>query len=156
MYSEPGAGATFRVYLPRIIDKRRARPATAAEPRGGSETILVAEDEPAVRNLARRILVSNGYAVITASGAEEALHVSRHHDGKIHLLLTDVVMPGMSGPQLAAALTTERNDARVLYMSGYTDTTIHHHGVLEPGIFYLQKPFSPSGLAEKVREVLDA
>jgi DNA-binding response OmpR family regulator len=94
--------------------------------------------------------------VIAASGGEEALAMSRGFDGRIHLLLTDVIMPGMSGPQLADRIASEREDARVLFMSGYTDTAISHHGVLEPGIWYLQKPFSPVGLAEKVREVLDS
>jgi two-component system cell cycle sensor histidine kinase/response regulator CckA len=156
VYSEPGVGATFKIYLPTVRDELATRPVPLVSPRGGSETILVAEDEPAVRNLARRILESQGYEVMVASDAEEAISVSRAFTGRIHLLLTDVIMPGMSGPQLADRLAAERTDSRVLFMSGYTDTAISHHGVLEPGIWYLQKPFSPVGLAEKVREVLDS
>ena len=156
VYSEPGVGATFKVYLPSVDDAPLSRPALVTSPRGGSETILVAEDEPAVRNLARRILESHGYEVMVASDAEEAFAMSRSFAGRIHLLLTDVIMPGMSGPQLADRISAERKDSRVLFMSGYTDTAISHHGVLEPGIWYLQKPFSPVGLAEKVREVLDS
>jgi signal transduction histidine kinase len=156
VYSEPGVGATFKIYLPAVEDVPTAQLVPVASPRGGTETILVAEDEPAVRNLARRILESHGYEVIVASDAEEAITMSRGFDGRIHLLLTDVIMPGMSGPQLADRISSERSDARVLFMSGYTDTAISHHGVLEPGIWYLQKPFSPVGLAEKVREVLDS
>jgi PAS domain S-box-containing protein len=156
VYSELGVGATFKIYLPRVEDVPLAKVAPLVSPRGGSETILVAEDEPAVRNLARRVLESHGYEVMAASGADEALAMSREFDGRIHLLLTDVIMPGMSGPQLADRIASERKDARVLFMSGYTDTAISHHGVLEPGIWYLQKPFSPVGLAEKVREVLDS
>jgi two-component system cell cycle sensor histidine kinase/response regulator CckA len=153
--SEPGKGATFRIYFQSVADEPVQKPIPIPSPRTGSETILVAEDEPAVRNLARRVLESSGYAVILAAGAEEALALSRGYQGRIHLLLTDVVMPGMSGPQLAEQISAERKDAKVLYMSGYTDTAIIHHGVLEPGISYLQKPFSPGGLTEKVREVLD-
>jgi two-component system cell cycle sensor histidine kinase/response regulator CckA len=156
VYSEPGAGAVFRIYLPTVDDSPAPKVIAVSLPRGGSETILVAEDEPAVRNLARRVLESNGYAVILAAGGEEALAMSRGFEGRIHLLLTDVIMPGMSGPQLAERLSAERSDSKVLFMSGYTDTAIIHHGVLEPGIWYLQKPFSPGGLAEKVREVLDS
>jgi signal transduction histidine kinase/CheY-like chemotaxis protein len=156
VYSEPGIGATFKVYLPPVHDIPTPRTITLVAPRGGSETILVAEDEPAVRNLARRVLESHGYEVMVASNAEEALARSREFAGRIHLLLTDVIMPGMSGSQLADHISTEREDSRVLFMSGYTDTAISHHGVLGPGIWYLQKPFSPVGLAEKVREVLDS
>ena len=156
VYSQLGAGATFRIYLPRVENVPVPRTLPTVSPRGGTETILVAEDEPAVRNLTRRILESHGYMVMTASGAEEALEMSRGFKGPIHLLLTDVIMPGMSGPQLADRMASERKDARVLFMSGYTDTAISHHGVLEPGIWFLQKPFSPVGLAEKVREVLDS
>ena len=156
VYSEPGVGTTFKVYLPPVQDTPVPKPLALILPRSGSETILVAEDEPAVRNLTRRVLEAHGYAVIVASGAEEALALSRGYGGRIHLLLTDVIMPGMSGPELAERMSAERKDARVLYMSGYTDTAISHHGVLEPGIWYLQKPFSPVGLAEKVREVLDS
>ncbi len=155
VYSEPGAGTTFRVYLPQVSDAPPQHPVPAPAPRRGSETILVAEDEPAVRNLARRILEAQGYTVMSAADAEEALALSRAFQGSIHLLLTDVIMPGLSGPQLAHRIIQERSATRVLYMSGYTDAAIVHHGVLEPGIWYLQKPFSPVGLAEKVREVLE-
>jgi PAS domain S-box-containing protein len=154
--SEPGQGTTFRIYFPPVADRVEPRASPPLAPRRGTETILVAEDEPAVRSLAQRILESQGYAVMVAAGAEEALELSRGFAGRIHLLLTDVIMPGMSGAQLAEQIAAERNDAKVLFMSGYTDAAIGHHGVLEPGIWYLQKPFSPGGLAEKVREVLDS
>jgi two-component system, cell cycle sensor histidine kinase and response regulator CckA len=156
-YSEKGAGATFKVFLPRVEEPAApVRPARPETPRRGSETILVAEDEVAVRNLTRRVLEASGYVVITANGASEALEIAQRHPGRIHLLLTDVIMPGMSGPQLAAKLIAQRSDSKVLFMSGYTDAALLHHGVLERGLSYLQKPFSPTALAEKVREVLDS
>lgn len=154
--SEPGSGAVFKIYLPRVKDSIKAAPTTSIVPSpGGTETILVAEDEPAVRHLTARILKAKGYAVMTAANGDEALELVRRHRNQIHLLLTDVIMPGMSGPQLADQLIRERPEIRVLYMSGYTAAAIHHHGVLEPGISYLQKPFTPQALSEKIREVLD-
>ncbi|MEO8295421.1 MAG: response regulator, partial [Gemmatimonadota bacterium] len=156
VYSEPGAGAVFKIYFPRVDAPVTASPVAAArQPAGGNETVLIAEDEPAVRNLTQRVLKSKGYTVLTAASGPEALTLVQNYQQPIHLLLTDVVMPGMSGPQLAERLLGEQPQIKVLFMSGYTTAAIHHHGVLEPGVSYLQKPFSPSGLSEKVREVLD-
>jgi signal transduction histidine kinase len=158
VYSEPGQGTSFKIYLPRA--------AAAAEPPApkplapaslaGSETVLLAEDEAAVRNFTRRVLAAHGYTVLTAADGQEALHLAERHAGPIHLLLTDVVMPNMGGRELAERLVAARHEMKVLYLSGYTDDAIVHHGVLEPGIAFLQKPFTLQGLARKLREVLDA
>ena len=124
--------------------------------RPGSETILVVEDEEQVRALVRAILERNGYAVISAGNGMEALSVSGRHEGKIHLLLTDVIMPGMNGAELARKITPSRPGMKILFMSGYTDDAILRHGVLNPGTEFIEKPFSPDSLARKVRRVLDA
>ncbi len=157
VYSEPGRGTTFKIYLPRVEGAARAagtrRP--SKRPTAGSETVLLVEDEQSVRSLARRILQSNGYTVIEASGPEQALEATRHHEGPIHLLLTDVVMPEMSGPELASRLAKRQPDLKVLFMSGYTDDAIVRQGLVAEGGHFLQKPFAPEGLALKVREVLD-
>ena len=117
--------------------------------------MLVVEDEAQVRTVAREALRAHGYTVLEAEDADVALRVARGSGKKIDLLLTDVVMPGLSGGQLAEILAAERPDLRVLFMSGYTDDALSPHGVLRPGVHYLQKPFSPEVLAQKVREVLD-
>jgi CheY-like chemotaxis protein len=159
VYSEVGHGTTFKVYFPEIAAPRET-PAgpTAPAPvsRRGTETILLVEDEAAVRQLARKILEGHGYTVLTADGGSSALTLAQRHAGTIHLLLTDVVMPELSGRDLATALDRTGGRIRVLYMSGYTDDTIIRHGVLEAGVAYLQKPFTPEALLRKVREVLDA
>jgi CheY-like chemotaxis protein len=155
VYSEPGHGATFKVYLPRV-DEMVQPQEPLREPAGtmtGTETILVAEDDDLLRPLTRNILLKGGYKVIASANAVEALAAAKAHDGPIHLLLADVVMPGESGRQLARRLAEVRPDTRVLYVSGYTDDAIVHHGMLEPGLNYLQKPFTPASLARKVREV---
>jgi response regulator RpfG family c-di-GMP phosphodiesterase len=121
----------------------------------GRETILLVEDELSVRGLAVRVLRESGYNLLQAADGTEALRVAQEYAGKIHLLLTDVVMPQMGGKELANRLKTLRPDIKVLFTSGYTDNAIVHHGVLDPGIDFLQKPFSPSAFAQKVREVLD-
>jgi PAS domain S-box-containing protein len=158
VYSEPSYGTTFKIYLPRVeedLDTLHGRDESDFLPRGG-ETVLLVEDEPSVRDLAHRLLNQQGYKVLEAANGEEALHVAQEHAGeKIHLLLTDVVMPRMGGKELADQLKILRPDIKVLYASGYTDNAIVHHGVLERGTHFLQKPFSPSGLVRKVREVLD-
>ncbi|HEX9365174.1 MAG TPA: response regulator, partial [Vicinamibacterales bacterium] len=126
------------------------------EPVGGTETILLVEDQPEVRAVIRNALARYGYVVLDAAGGPEALAMLEKFDGEVHLLLTDVVMPGMSGRALADWLLVSRPSLRVLYTSGYTDDTIVHHGVLEAGIAFIQKPFTPSVLLKRVRDILDA
>jgi PAS domain S-box-containing protein len=159
VYSEPGRGTTFKVYLPRLAgDEAAPRPASGlrrALPTG-SETVLVVEDEAAIRQLTNLILKKAGYTVLLAESPVAAERIAGSHPGPIHLLLTDVVMPGMRGPELAERLLRLRPDLRVLYMSGYTDDAIAHHGFLDAGTEFLQKPFTPLRLMQKIREVLDA
>jgi CheY-like chemotaxis protein len=156
VYSEPGQGTTFKVYLPRLTSAEQPwRPANGAETlRGGDETILLVEDSAEVRAAAARALRNLGYRVLEADGLEAARRVVGSA-ASIHLLLTDVVMPGGSGREVGAAVRAAHPAARVLYMSGYTDNAILHHGVLDPGVALLQKPFTPDLLGRKVREVLD-
>jgi len=157
VYSEPGRGTTFKIYLPRVeeaVDPSVARP-RLPEPARGHETILLVEDEPAVRDLARDVLRAHGYTVLEARHGREALLISERHSGPIHLMLTDVVMPEMSGRELANRLASLRPTMPVIYMSGYTDAAVVHHGVLDPGTTFLQKPFTPDALARKMRQVLD-
>jgi len=156
-YSEPGHGTTVKVYLPRIEGRVRATAAKAIDQGGaGTETILVVEDEEAVRELTALILTSAGYRVITATDGPEALLEHGRHPDRIDLLLTDVVMPGMSGKELADRLTGLTPHLGVLYMSGYTDNAIVHHGVLDEGTHFIAKPFRGKGLLAKVRSVLDS
>ncbi len=156
-YSEPGRGATFKIYLPPVAARAEAvrSPVAPSAATHGSETVLVVEDEEAVRRLSCRVLESHGYTVLAAGRGDQALHVASRHTGPIQLLVTDVVMPGMSGRELAKRLSSLRPATKVLYLSGYTDDAIVRHGVLEPGVSFLQKPFTPAALARKVREVLD-
>ena len=157
VYTEPGRGSSFKVYLPRVDESVQPREATAgAGAKRGTETVLLAEDEAPVRAVARHVLERHGYNVLEAPSAEAALDLARRYSGDIHVLLTDVVMPGLSGPDLARQLVVLRPAVRVIYMSGYTDDAITRHGVLEPGLAYVQKPFTPEAIARKVREVLDA
>jgi PAS domain S-box-containing protein len=157
VYSEPGRGASFKVYLPRLSARpRTSSPGLKAGVSRGTETILVVEDEPAVLALSQRALEAQGYVVLAASDATTALRLVERHGGTIHLLLTDVVMPGMSGRDLADQLAARRPGTRVLYMSGYPGDAVVQHGELQPGAAFLQKPFSPDSLARKVRDVLDA
>jgi GAF domain-containing protein/CheY-like chemotaxis protein len=158
VYSEPGEGATFKIYLPRVQDAAEPSEATTTPPADapcGSETILLVEDEDEVRELARELLQARGYTVLEAPDGAEALRISERHPGMIHLMLTDIVMPGMSGRELATRLTALRPGVAVLYMSGYTDNAVVHHGVLDPGAAFVQKPMAPDVLVRKVRELLD-
>jgi signal transduction histidine kinase len=154
--SEPGRGATFQIYLPQVTSCVPQPPPglSAAGPVQGAETVLLVEDEEDVRKLARHVLQANHYRVLEAADGSEALQVSAAWHEPIHLLVTDVFMPTMSGRQLADRLTPLRPNLKILYMSGYTDDAIVRHRVLEPGNHFLQKPFTPRDLACKVREVL--
>jgi two-component system, cell cycle sensor histidine kinase and response regulator CckA len=156
VYSEPGKGTTFKVYLPRVdAEVDVTRPQVTPQTLYGTETVLLVEDEEQVRTIVLSILRRQGYRVIPAQHAGEALLLCEQHPGPIDLLLTDVVMPQMSGPQLAKRLASTRPEMKVLYMSGYTDDSIVRHGVLETGVAFLQKPVTPASLAKRVREVLD-
>jgi len=160
VYSEPGRGTTFKIYLPRDLSSSKrvtgSRLAAVPTPSTGTETIVVAEDEEAMRNIAKRILGEAGYTVLTAATASDALLTCEAHQGKVHLLLTDVVMPQMSGRVLAERLVLARPGIKVIYMSGYADDAILHHGTLAPGTHFIGKPFSAADLTRKVREVLDS
>jgi PAS domain S-box-containing protein len=156
VYSEVGVGTSFKIYLP-LVDEDVTKPDVEHKcPEGiaGTETILLAEDEEMVRKLARDSLTMHGYTVLEAANAGEALLICQQHEGPIHLLLTDAVMPRMSGKDLADQFRGLRPDARVLYMSGYTDRAIVHHGILDEAIAFIGKPFTPDALVLKVVEVL--
>jgi two-component system cell cycle sensor histidine kinase/response regulator CckA len=156
VYSEVGKGTTFKVFLPRVDAAVDAIQSTAAQTTmHGTETILLVDDDEPVRLVVRAILQKNGYCVIEASNAGEALLHAETHPGFIHLLVTDVVMPKMSGPVLAQRLAASRPGMKVLCMSGYTDDSIVRHGIIDGSLAFLQKPVTPQGLARKVREVLD-
>jgi PAS domain S-box-containing protein len=158
LYSEVGAGTTFEIYLPRVAETaepadRGAAPALPM-PRG-DETVLLVEDEPDVRDLAREVLESCGYTVLQACDAQDAVFMAERHGRPIHLLLTDVIMPRQSGRALVERLRPVLPEMRVLYMSGYTNEAIVRHGVLDPDTLFIQKPFTPAGLGHKVRAALD-
>ena len=155
VYSEPGKGATFKIYLPQVIGELQERRAPSDFVTGGSETILLVEDNDAVRDVGRRHLEALGYRVLCAAGAREAEEIAQRHEGRIDLLLTDVVMPDRNGRQLYESLAAHHEGLKVLYMSGYTDNAIVHHGVLDEKTAFLQKPFERAELAAKVRQVLD-
>src|SRR5438105_3540144 len=157
VYSEPGRGTTVKVYLPRVRGAAEP-PLPAPEPpplRGGNETVLLVEDAAPVRTLARRSLEARGYRVLDAPDGPSAIELSARHAGEIDVLVTDVVMPGMSGRELAERLAPTRRAMKVLYTSGYTDDAMVRQGVLSAGVAFLQKPFVPDTLARKVRDVLD-
>ena len=158
VYSEPGKGTTFKVYLPRVTEQAESKPGAVKLPTAGmgSETILLVEDEEAVRELASRILSAKGYSVVAAKSTQEAEQFVAKNAGEIHLLLTDIIMPGTSGRELARRITAHHPRTRVLYMSGYTDNVLAQGGVLEAGLSFLQKPFTPGALVQKVRDVLDS
>jgi len=158
VYSEPGRGSTFKVYLPLVADGApRVVPAQPEMKRSKTigETVLVVEDDEQVRGLVCGLLSRAGYEVLGPSTPTEALKLADHHHGRIDLLLTDVVMPHLTGPELARHLALSHPTAKVLYMSGYTEEAIMHQGALDPGIAFLPKPLSPESLLSKVREVLD-
>jgi len=156
VYSEPGHGTTFKIYLPRVEAPIESLPGKSSDQLSrGTETILLVEDDHQVRELARRILSSCGYTVLAAESAAAVIRHCESHAGPIHVLLTDVVMPGMGGREIAEQVKPRRPGIKVLYMSGYTTNAIVHHGVLDPGTHFLQKPFTPVALAAKIREVLN-
>jgi two-component system cell cycle sensor histidine kinase/response regulator CckA len=159
VYSEVDKGTTFKIYFPRAREAEPQEPAHTrflVEDGQGTETILVVEDEAAVRELVVRVLAAHGYQVLEARDGPGAIKVSGQYDGPIDLLLTDVIMPRMNGGELYKELQAPRPDMRVLYISGYTDNAIAPHGVLEPGTNLLPKPFSMEALIHTVRHVLDA
>jgi CheY-like chemotaxis protein len=157
VYSEPEKGTTLKIYLPQVnepLEEMREKVVKDELPRG-NETILIVEDEEDVLKLAGRVLSRQGYTVLETTNGGEALKVCREQKEPIHLILTDVVMPQMSGRELIERCREIRQDFKAIYMSGYTDNTITHHGILEKGMNYIQKPFTIESLTRKVREVLD-
>jgi two-component system, cell cycle sensor histidine kinase and response regulator CckA len=158
VYSEPERGTTFKVYFPRVVEEtaRIITKEISALESAGSETVLLVEDEPLVRAFILRILQDRGYSVLDASGGQEALAVVEQYAGNIHLVITDVIMPGMSGKDLVLKLKARRPGIKALFISGYTDNVIVHHGILDSGVYFLQKPFKTESLARKVREVLNS
>ncbi len=157
VYSEPEQGSTFKVYLPKVegdaVLEERER--TSVGEVDGSETVLIVEDDDSLRNLARKTLRNYGYKVLEAENGKDALRISKEHERPIDLMITDVVMPKMSGKETAERMQSLYPQMKVIYMSGYTDDAIARHRVLEPGLNFLEKPFSPKVLARKVRNVLD-
>jgi two-component system, cell cycle sensor histidine kinase and response regulator CckA len=155
--SAPGMGSSFRILFPRVDAPADDFPVPSAgsSPEVGNETVLLVEDETVVRQLVAEILELSGYTVLQAGDGPSALELLRRHRGDVELLVTDVVMPGMSGPEVAQAVTSMSTGTQVLYTSGYTDSAIGHHGVLEPDVAFLQKPFSADDLTRKVRSLLD-
>ena len=158
VYSKPGKGATCKIYLPRVDEAVTVVESVSAtvEPLKGSETILLVEDEEPVRELVRKVLERNGYRILEARHGDEAIKICAQHKGEISLLVTDVVMPRMSGREVAERLLLSHPKMKVLYLSGYTDDAVVRHGVLQSMTAFLQKPFTPDALAHKVREVLDS
>ena len=157
LYSELGRGTTFKVYLPRTeaqVPSGESRQETRVLP-AGSETLLLVEDDAAVRTLSRGVLEMSGYTVLEANVGREALRICERHSGPIQMVITDVVMPEIGGRMLVEQISALRPGIKVLYVSVYTDDTVIRHGVLEEGTAFLQKPFTPVALANKVRDVLD-
>ncbi|HMK64953.1 MAG TPA: ATP-binding protein, partial [Thermodesulfobacteriota bacterium] len=155
--SQPGKGTTVKIYFPKLIDQSKVEPAKTEDRvmPTGSETVLLVEDQDQLMNVSKNILNKLGYLVLAALSPKQALQLAENHAGEIHLLLTDVVMPGMNGVELAEQLLRYRKGMNVLYMSGYTAETIRRHGVLNEKSNFIEKPFLTQKLAEKIREVLD-
>jgi two-component system, cell cycle sensor histidine kinase and response regulator CckA len=157
VYSEVGHGTTFKVFLPRVHETAlQVEPRPHVRVSNGSETILLVEDEDAVRTLIGAILQKQGYILLKARNGREALALCEKHTGTISLMITDLIMPSMNGSELAAQLAGLRPDLKVLFMSGYTDNAVVHHGVLGPNVAFIGKPFAPQDLVRKVRQTLDA
>jgi CheY-like chemotaxis protein len=156
VYSEPGQGTTVRVYFPRSteINVTQSKTKSGKAPKGQGEIVLLVEDENSVLNITRTMLERQGYSVMTATTPEDALQIAKSFPEKIHLLITDLVMPGMNGRDLAIQIQSTRQDLTCLFMSGYTSNVVIHQGVLDPGVHFIAKPFSLNELARKVREVL--
>jgi PAS domain S-box-containing protein len=157
VYSDPGRGTTFKVLLPRILDgaDRTVPTERAAPPQTRSETVLLVEDDHAVREVTRKVLERSGFTVLQAAGPDEGISVAEAYGGTVHLLLTDVVMPGMNGREMSDLLLASRPRMHVLFMSGYTDEAISHHGVLDDDARFIQKPFAPADLVERIVDLLD-
>jgi CheY-like chemotaxis protein len=157
VYSEPGLGTTFKIYLPRTkgVPIAIEPPPVVENYTGGCETVLLAEDEAAVRHSTREFLSLNGYIVLEAKNGTDALAIAREYKGPIDLMITDVVMPQMGGAKLAGELSSERPTMKVLFVSGYAEATVQRHGAIDVTTRFLQKPFSLRTLARKIREVLD-
>jgi CheY-like chemotaxis protein/two-component sensor histidine kinase len=160
VYSEPGHGTTFKIYLPRLIDEEHEHhqvvPLPLPRPEGGQETVLLVEDDAHLRQLADRVLRAHGYVVLTAADGAAALAAAVAHDGPIHLVLSDVVMPGMNGRVLTERLSLVRPSVRILFMSGYTDDDVMRRGIFDGQTAFMEKPFTPEQLLAKVSEVLRA
>jgi CheY-like chemotaxis protein len=157
VYSETGSGTTVKIYLPRSDEPAQPapRPRVLQGLPTGSETVLIVEDAEAIRSLARKVLTAQGYTVLEAGDGAEALKIAQRHAGPLHLVLTDVVMPGMGGRELAQRLAPLRPELKLVYMSGYTGDAVVHRGLLDDGLPFLAKPFTPEDLALKVRVALD-
>jgi CheY-like chemotaxis protein len=155
VYSEPGGGTTFKVYFPRVASATpKSEPVRTSAAVHGTGTILIVEDEVALREVVARILRSAGYTVLSAANGGDALRLLEGHSGPVHLMLTDVVMPGMSGPELAARVAAVRPEVKVIYTSGYADDAVLRHGVLANTIHFVGKPYTTEALTGKVSEVL--
>ena len=158
MYSELGQGTTFKIYLPRIDQplEEAVTPAAAPRSQDGSETILIVEDDAEVRRLLCQVLRARGYRVLESTKGDEAIAAVESHPGPVELIVADVVLPGMSGPEVVRHVAQRKPGIRALYISGYTDEAVQRHGILDSGVTFLSKPFLPDALATKVRELLDA
>jgi two-component system cell cycle sensor histidine kinase/response regulator CckA len=157
VYSEPGKGTTIKIYLPRF--KKESEPIQVGTPKvgltRGRETILLVEDDQAILKMTEKMLKQLGYQILTAQTPKEAINIAQKYTNNIHLLITDVVMPDMSGPELTERLLTIFPNIKVLFMSGYTANVIAHQGVLDEGVHFIQKPFSIKDLSTKVRSILE-